>query len=115
VDAAGTVYCANVGNNTITVYPSGQTSPSLTISVSSSPESLATDGKDNLYASVGGEVEEFAPGSTSGVNLGLPGYPGALEVDRKGNLIVIHGSAMRLPLRSTIFRRARRRRQKAST
>jgi hypothetical protein len=94
VDAAGTVYCANVGNNTITVYPRGKTSPSLTISVSSSPESLATDAKDNLYASVGGEVEEFAPGSSTGVNLGLPGYPGALEVDRSGNLIVVYGSAI---------------------
>ena len=94
VDAAGTVYCANVGNNTITVYPKGQTSPSLTIPTPASPESLATDAKDNLYASVGDEVEEFAPGSTSGVNLGLPGYPGALEVDRSGNLIVNYGSAI---------------------
>jgi hypothetical protein len=92
VDAAGTVYCANVGNDTITVYPRGKTSPSLTISLSSSPESLATDAKDNLYASVGAAVLEFAPGSSNGVNLGLPSYPGALEVDRSGNLIVVYGS-----------------------
>ena len=92
VDAAGTVYCANVGNDTITVYPRGKTSPSLTIPVSASPENLATDAKDNLYASVGAEVEEFAPGSSSGVNLGLPAYPGALEVDHSGNLIVLYGS-----------------------
>ncbi len=94
VDAAGTVYCANVGNDTITVYPRGKTSPSLTIPLSASPESLATDAKDNLYASVGDEVEEFAPGSSSGTNLGLPGYPGALEVDSSGNLIVIYGGAI---------------------
>ena len=94
VDAAGTVYCANVGNDTITVYPKGQTSPSLTIPTSGSAESLATDAKDNLYASVGAEVEEFAPGSSTGVNLGLPAYPGALEVDRSGNLIVNYGGAI---------------------
>jgi hypothetical protein len=94
VDAAGTVYCANVGNDTITVYPKGKTSPSLTIPTSGSAESLATDAKDNLYASIGTEVEEFAPGSTTGVNLGLPSYPGALEVDHSGNLIVNYGSAI---------------------
>ena len=69
VDAAGTIYCANVGNNTITVYPKGQTSPSLTIPYFA--EYLATDAHDNLYAA-GSAVEEFAPGSTSGKDLGLP-------------------------------------------
>ena len=91
VDAAGTIYCANVGNNTITVYPKGQTSPSLTIPYFA--EYLATDAHDNLYAA-GSAVEEFAPGSTSGTNLGLPPYPGALEVDRSGNLIVLYGSSV---------------------
>ncbi len=91
VDAAGTIYCANVGNDTITVYPKGQTSPSLTIPYFA--EYLATDAHDNLYAA-GSRVEEFAPGSTSGKDLGLPPYPGALEVDRSGNLIVLYGSTV---------------------
>lgn len=91
VDAAGTVYCANVGNDTITVYPKGQTTPSLTIPYFA--EYLATDAKDNLYAA-GSAVEEFPPGSTSGKNLGLPSYPGALEVDRKGNVIVLYGATV---------------------
>lgn len=91
VDAAGTIYCANVGNNTITVYPKGQTSPSLTIPYSA--EYLATDAQDNLYAA-GTAVEEFAPGSTSGKDLGLPHYPGPLEVDKAGNLIVLYGSTV---------------------
>jgi hypothetical protein len=94
VDAAGTVYCANVGNDTITVYPKGQTSPSLTINVASSPEYLATDSNDNLYAQVGTEVEEFAPGSSTGKNLNLNvGSPGALEVDKSGNIIVLDDSS----------------------
>ncbi len=89
VDGAGTVYCANVGNNTITVYPKGQTSPSLTIPYFA--EYLATDAQDNLYAS-GTAVEKFPPGSTTGTDLGLPAYPGALEVDRSGNIIVLYGA-----------------------
>jgi hypothetical protein len=94
VDGGGTVYCANVGNDTITEYPKGQTSPSLTISVSGAPEYLATDADDNLYASVGTEVMEFPKGSTSGKNLGLEiGAPGALEVDRSGDIIAIDESS----------------------
>jgi len=95
VDAAGTVYCANVGNDTITVYPRGTTTPSLTISVSQgSPEYLATDKSDNLYASVGTEVLEYPKGSSNGTNLGLNvNSPGALEVDKSGNIIVLDGES----------------------
>ena len=91
VDAAGTIYCANVGNDTITVYKKGQTSPSLTIPYFA--EYLATDAKDNLYAA-GTAVEVFAPGSTTGKDTGLPHYPGALEVDRNGNIIVLYGATI---------------------
>ncbi len=89
VDAAGTIYCANVGNDTITVYPKGQTSPSLTINYFA--EYLATDAQDNLYAA-GTAVEKFPPGSTTGTDTGLPHYPGALEVDKHGNIIVLYGA-----------------------
>ena len=93
VDAAGTVYCANVGNDTVTEYLKGTTSPSLTIQLSGSPEYLATDAHDNLYVAIGFDVLEFAPGSTTGTNLGLDiGSPGAIEVDHSGNVIVIDES-----------------------
>jgi hypothetical protein len=94
VDAAGAVYCANVGNDSITVYPKGQTSPSLTIPIAGSPEYLAIDSSDNLYVSYlggskGSGVMEFAPGSTTGKDLGLDMTGGgALEVDRAGNIII---------------------------
>lgn len=92
VDSAGTVYCANVGNATITEYPKGQTTPSLTLD--DGAEYLAIDAKDNLYASAGNGVIEFAPGSTTGTNLNLNiGSPGALEVDKSGNIIIIDASA----------------------
>ncbi len=94
VDAAGTVYCANVGNKTVTVYPKGQTTPSLTIPIPGSPEYLAVDSSDNLYVSyfggsTGTGVMEFAPGSTTGKDLGLDmAGGGALEVDRSGNIVI---------------------------
>jgi hypothetical protein len=97
VDAAGTVYCANVSfPATITEYAAGQTSPSLTIDLQYNPaEYLAIDASNNLYAStLNGTVLEFAPGSTSGTNLNLQiGYAGALEVDRKGNIVAVDEDA----------------------
>ncbi len=91
VDAEGTVYCANVGNQTITEYPKGKTSPSLTIDAFA--EYLAIDGQDNLYASEGYNVYKYPPGSTSGTDLNLNiGSPGALEVDKSGNIIIIDES-----------------------
>lgn len=94
VDGAGTVYCANVANDTITVYPRGKTSASLTIDTPYSPEYLATDKSDNLYASVGQEVIEYPKGSTEGTNLNLAvSSPGGIEVDQKGNIIVIDGES----------------------
>jgi sugar lactone lactonase YvrE len=93
VDAAGTVYVANVGSNTITEYPKGKTSPSVTVNLSGSPEYLATDSKDNLYASVDVGVVKIKKGKTSGTDLNLSiGSAGALEVDSKGNLIVLDSS-----------------------
>jgi hypothetical protein len=92
VDAAGTVYCANVGNGTVTEYPQGQTSPSLTISIAA--EYLAIDGSDNLYVSDGSGVTKFAPGSTTGKRIPLIiGSSGALAVDSSGNIIIIDADA----------------------
>jgi sugar lactone lactonase YvrE len=90
VDAAGTVYVANVGNDTITEYPKGKSSPSLTISAGA--EYLATDAKDNLYATED-TIVEYPKGKTTGTSLGLTiGSAGALQVDSKGTLIVLDES-----------------------
>ncbi|HEY3675170.1 MAG TPA: hypothetical protein VGK84_04195 [Candidatus Tumulicola sp.] len=90
VDAGGTVYVANVDADTITEYPNGKTSPKITINASA--EYLATDSKGNLYASESGVVE-YPKGKTTGTNLNLAiGSAGALEVDSKGDLIVLDSS-----------------------
>jgi hypothetical protein len=92
VDSAGTVYCANVDNDTVTEYPKGQLSPSVTLNVFA--EYLAVDSSDDLYVSGASAVTEFAPGTSSGKNLNLTiGSPGALEVDKHGNIIIIDDSA----------------------
>jgi hypothetical protein len=94
VDSAGTVYCANVANDTITEYTKGKTAPSVIIPVSSAPEYLAVDASDNLYVATAAGVFEFARGSSSGANLGLSiGSPGAIEVDRSKNIILVDTSA----------------------
>ncbi len=99
VDSKGTVYCANVGNDTVTEYPKGQTAPSVTIPMSSAPEYLAIDSSDDLYVSTAAGVFEFAPGSSNGTNLGLSiGSPGAIEVDRSGNIILVDTSAATIDL-----------------
>jgi sugar lactone lactonase YvrE len=91
VDAAGTVYVANVGNDTITEYPKGKKSPSITIA-NAGAEYLATDSKDNLYATED-TIVEYPKGKTTGTSLALTiGSAGALQVDSKGTLIVLDES-----------------------
>jgi DNA-binding beta-propeller fold protein YncE len=81
------VYVANVGNDTITEYPKGKTSPKVTINAGA--EYLATDAQDNLYAAEYPDVVEYPKGSTSGTSLALSvGSPGALEVDKNGTIII---------------------------
>jgi hypothetical protein len=99
VDSEGTVYAANVGNDTVVEYAAGSSSPTLTITLSVTPENMAVDSKDNLYVqylggSAGSGILEFAPGSTNGTDLGLKVVSAAaVEVDRKGNVIVLDQGA----------------------
>jgi sugar lactone lactonase YvrE len=68
VDKSGTLYVANIGNNTVTEYPAGATSPSVTLSTDiSNPLDVSVDSNDNVYVteSSAGEILEFEPGSSS--------------------------------------------------
>lgn len=98
VGGDGTVYVANVGSDSVTEYPAGSTSPSLTIALTVLPENLAVDKSNNLYiqylgGNTGSGVIEVPSGQSSGTDLGLTiGSAGALEVDKKGNILILDTS-----------------------
>jgi len=71
VGADGTVYSANTGNDTVTEYPKGAKSPSLTVSL-------------------GSGVIEVPPGQTSGTDLNLViSSASALSVDKARKIVII--------------------------
>jgi hypothetical protein len=68
IDKSGTLYVANQGNNTVTEYPAGSTSPSVTLSTDIlKPLDVSVDSKKIVYVLDGsaGQILEFKPGSTS--------------------------------------------------
>lgn len=68
VDKTGTLYVANNANDTVTEYPEGSTSASLTLSTDIvDPLDVSVDGKGILYVmdNSASEILEFKPKSTS--------------------------------------------------
>ncbi|MBV9232953.1 MAG: SMP-30/gluconolactonase/LRE family protein [Candidatus Eremiobacteraeota bacterium] len=92
----GRLYVAQglLGCICITEYPPKSHTPDLTIQLSQthgSPMDLALDASNDLYVTLtNGTVYEFAPGQTSGTNLGLAGLsnPRGIGFDKKGDLVV---------------------------
>jgi hypothetical protein len=78
----------------ITEYPPHSQTPDLTIQLSQtggSPMDMTLDSANNLYVTLtNGTVYEFAPGQTTGTNLGLAGLtnPRGIGFDEKGDLVV---------------------------
>jgi sugar lactone lactonase YvrE len=89
VDKAGNLYVANISNNTVTVYPKGQTSPSLTISSAvSSPYSVAVDSKGNVFVSNLGNntITAYAAGQTTAYEtIAFNTYGQAVGIGTDGN------------------------------
>lgn len=96
IGSDGTVYIAQglLGCICITEYAAGSMTPKLTIPLSGtggSPVGMTLDGSNNLYVSLtNATVYEFAPGTTTGTNLGLTGLhnPRGVALDPKGDLLV---------------------------
>ncbi len=97
----GTVYIANY-SSAVTVYPPASLQPSHSLAGPSgeSPLGLAFDAQGNIYVSyvnpsTGGAIYKYAPGQTTGSDLGIifSGSPHGLAVDRSGNLIVAVSTA----------------------
>lgn len=96
VDNHGTLYVANNGNSTVTEYPLGQTSPSVTLSGGKLvfPNGIAVDQRGKTYVTSGATagscyVLEFKKGASKpsaevdGLNL-----PVGLAVDKNRNLYI---------------------------
>jgi DNA-binding beta-propeller fold protein YncE len=97
VDASGTLYVANNGNNTVTEYPAGAMSPSVTLSTDiADPLDVSVDTKGIVYVADGGpagEVLEFEPGSTSpNATVSMP-HPSGETNAKNGNLYVTHNAS----------------------
>ena len=92
VDNMGTLYVTNDGNNTITEYPAGSSSPSVTLSTDiSSPLDVSVDSHRNVYVteSSASMILEFKPGSTSpNVTVSLE-HP-SVATNSKYDLFVTH-------------------------
>lgn len=90
VDKHGTLYVANSSNNTITEYPAGATSPSVTLSNGiSAPTSVAVDRAGTVAVSefVSQTILEFPAGASSpSVTITLLTYPEALAFDYSRHL-----------------------------
>jgi len=96
VGANGMVYVVDLVGKKVVEFPKGKTRSKRTISISY-PQGAALDLANNLYISHNtgangagpGDVEEYAPGSTTGTSLNLPIVWSAGDaVDHHGNVVV---------------------------
>lgn len=91
IDKAGTLYVANNGNATVTEYPAGSNTPSVTLTQGLLfPNYVAIDRSRNLWVSNGKNVLEFPPGATSPsltLTNGINGA-GGVAVDSQGTVYV---------------------------
>jgi hypothetical protein len=94
VDKKGTLYVSNEGNSTITIYPAGQSTPSLTISTGLDYNyGVAVDSKGDVFATNLGNdtLVGYKAGATSPfetIDFSNFGQPVGLAADSKDNLWV---------------------------
>jgi DNA-binding beta-propeller fold protein YncE len=91
IDKSGTLYVANNGNATVTEYPAGQNTPSVTLTQGLLyPNAVAVDGSGNLWVANGTNVLEFPAGSQSPsltLTNGIDGAAG-IAVNAQGTVYV---------------------------
>lgn len=90
IDTSGTLYVAN-GNTTVTEYPAGQNTPSVTLTQGLiAPNAVAVDRGGNLWVADASNVLEYPKGSTSPSLTLTDGINGAagIAVNSKGTVYV---------------------------
>lgn len=98
MDSAGTLYVANLGGNTITEYPKGQSTPGVTITNGvNGPYGIAVDSKGNVFISnlnddtvVGYQAGQTTPFES--INFSSYGQAVGLGIDGSDNLWVASDS-----------------------
>ena len=95
VGADRTLYAAEPALDQVAEYAPGATSPSLTLAINGGTYGVATDKKNNLYVSYlsnsdgVSHVEQFAPGATTGTDLGFTvSFAGELKLDKNSDIII---------------------------
>jgi streptogramin lyase len=93
LDTAGTLYVANTGGGSVTLYPAGATTPSLTLSQGlSQPVYAAVDGQGNVWVTSRGtqpSIVKYPPGQTTPsqtITDSLIQLPEQLAFDSAGNM-----------------------------
>ncbi len=90
-----TLYVAEPTLDQVAEYAVGTTSPSLTLAINGGAYGMATDRRNNLYVSYlsnsdgVSHVEKFAPGATTGTDLGFTvSFAGELKLDKQNDIII---------------------------
>jgi DNA-binding beta-propeller fold protein YncE len=120
VDRNGTLYVANSLGNTVTEYPAGATSPSVTLTNPiENPNAVAIDSTGRVYVSEGtsGEVISFPAGSAKpDRTIKKLANPDGMDVDARDRLVAtysafppsgvdicpLHSHCRQLPLRTRL-------------
>jgi sugar lactone lactonase YvrE len=112
VDLHGMLYVANNGNSTVTEYPFGTTSPSVTLSGGQlvNPNGIAVDNKGTVYVTSGATAGScyvlVYPKGASTPSKQINGFdlPVGLAIDKSGNLYVgdaLQNAVWKVPKGST--------------
>jgi sugar lactone lactonase YvrE len=94
IDSKRNVYVTNLSPASVVVFPQESNSPSRTITDLAYPIDVAIDKAENAYVTTytagfnSGEILKYAPGSSTGTNLGIvTKAPGGITIDKAGDIV----------------------------